>query len=280
MTRALAITSQPTQQAPVPKLAVFISAKDGVPFEEGLARVEKAGLVIASSKRLAQALATEEWRAFEEALACHSGTMAAYSEPGRKFMEFIEYVDPDTNHRWVFPVGVFRGEKDCILVVEHPDYTLEIDGRNRVVHPKDDRLVDFVPDFPPEDGWYYVDSKHAIPMGQNMATGHGSYLARIATRVGPVRRGVYGRWGGDDGRDVNLDDRPSVGLGVVVEVNDGNVGQITDQKPGGKIILLPGVSQIQPAEPQPTAYEEARKREINQALADLSRPYTPKYPRY
>lgn len=279
MARMLATPNQPTPQAPLPKLAVFIRANDGVPFEDGWDRAKDEGIILASNKRLAQALATKEWKALEEALPCHSGTMTAYDEPGKKLDNVIVYIDPHTKIRWIFPTGTFKGEKDFLLVLEHPDYTIEPDGKDKVVKPTNPNLIDFVPDFPRRDGWYFVDPKHGIPRGLNMADGHGSYLARIDARVGPVRLCDFYLGWVDGRRVVGLEGEPSEDLGMVVEIKDGDPGQISDQEPRGKLILLPGVSQL----PEPKIldqYRELYEAQVKQALADLFRPYDPKYPRY
>jgi len=204
-----------------PQLEVLVPRGRGKPFDEGILIAEQGRRVIASSARLSKALVgSEEWRSVSEVFACWTGTMTGHTKPGEKLGATIEYVDPETNQRWVFPVPEqFRGMKDVILVAEHPDYTLEKDGRNLVVQAG---TVDIVPNFPAVgERWYLGDPKHDIPQGSAISgdDANARYLWRIDARVGPVRRGlnVYGRWDGNCRRDVLLDGRPSDGLGVVVE---------------------------------------------------------------
>jgi hypothetical protein len=79
-------------------------------------------------------------------LPCWTGTMVGYDKPGKQLGESIEYTDPKTRIKYVFPVPKeYRKRKDIALVVEHPDFTLEVDGKNRVVNARE---VGVVPDIP------------------------------------------------------------------------------------------------------------------------------------
>lgn len=208
-----------------PNLSVFIkNYSKGVPFEEGLMRAEAEDRVMASDSRLSKALiGSDEWEGISEVFPCWSGTMAAYVEPGQKLGEKVEYVDPETGYRWVFAVPEsHRGRKNVILVAEHPDYILEVDGKNRVVHAT---AVDLVENFPADDGWYKGDPTHGIPTGKGNPThdiptegerGFYRHLWRIDRHVGPVARifdgsYCYGR------HYVDFNSRPSSGFGVAVE---------------------------------------------------------------
>ena len=47
----------------------------------------------------------------------------------------IVYIDPRTEERWIYPIPEEYLEKsNILLIVEHPNYILEIDGSNRIVH--------------------------------------------------------------------------------------------------------------------------------------------------
>ena len=158
---------------------------------EALRRADKAGLVIASNKRLSQALVgSEEWRRIRTVFACWSGTMAAYEEPGRKLGGTIEYMNEKTGIRFVFPVPQeHQGKKDTVLVAEHPDFTLEKEGKTRVVDAKE---VGTVPDFPAaSENWYLGDPKYDIPSGRKVDGNNDAarYLWRIDKRVGFAARG-------------------------------------------------------------------------------------------
>lgn len=197
------------------KLSVVIRKKYGVPFEEGLL-ADGENRVIASNKRMNQALVqSEEWRSIVMGLPCWTGTMTGYKETGERLYEFIEYVDPKANVRWIFPVPKeFRREKDAILVAEHPDYFLERDGIHRIIHAK---KVSLVRRFPAENGWYFGDHEHDIPSGDEIEfSNQARYLWRIDKRVGPVARGC-GYVGYYLKQGVGLNYGPSNDLGVIVE---------------------------------------------------------------
>ncbi len=202
-----------------PGLALLATRFNGVPMEEAIRRADEAGLVIASNKRLGKALVGgDEWYGVRAVFACWSGTMAAYDEPDQKLGKTIEYADPETGTRYVFPVpGEHRGKKNVVLVAEHPDFTLETDGNTRIVHAKD---VGLVSEFPvASENWYLGDVKYDIPAGEkvNGRNDAARYLWRIDKRVGLVARGddyyvEYNRR-----RSVILSYRPSYSLGVAVE---------------------------------------------------------------
>ena len=145
--------------------------------------------------------------------------MTAYTKQGNKLGRIIEYVDPQTNEKWIFPVPrEYQNEKNAILVAEHPDYDLEIDGKNLVVHAA---LVDLVSEFPVVDGWYFLDAKHGIPTGDSkwasdMGSGHhpdlGSrrlYGRKDYPRVGPIYR--------IERSFIGFGERPSACFGMAVE---------------------------------------------------------------
>jgi len=187
-------------------------------MEEAIRRADEAGLVIASNKRMCQALVgSEEWQSVTSGLACWTGTMTAYEEPGKPFGKLVEYTDEKTGIRYVFPVpDEFVGMKDAILVAEHPDFTLESDGNNSIVRAARIELIDKFP--PASNKWYRADPKYGIPFGEEIDDSNpdARFLWRNPKRVGLVARG-YGDVD-DDGRGVGLDGRPSGAFGVVVEL--------------------------------------------------------------
>ncbi|MDO8553718.1 MAG: hypothetical protein Q7S22_02835 [Candidatus Micrarchaeota archaeon] len=206
-----------------PNLATCITKANGVPFEEGLARANAQGLVIASNARLSKALVgSDEWEGIRNVFICRSGTMTAYVEPGLPLGKQVEYTDPETGVKWVFPVPeAYQGKKDAILVAEHPEYALEVDGNNRIVHPTN---IDIVEEFPGNFGWYFPDSKYGIPAGEDVTAryshlsypANARYLLRINKRVGPAVRG-YDDFSDDARQCVDLYGAPSIALGMAVE---------------------------------------------------------------
>jgi len=202
-----------------PKLAVLVKRANGVPFEEGLRIANNSKAAITSNKRMDKALHSGEWRQVEEGLWCWTGTMTAYKEPDRELGKKIEYTDPETGYRWVFNVPKeYQNKKNAILVAEHPDYTLETDGNNRVIHVPEDK-VGIVLAFPASDGWNLTDPLYGIPTTKGGDESAGErYLWRIDKRVGPVARDGFVYY---NGNFVDLGNRPSDARGVVVEAASG-----------------------------------------------------------
>ena len=197
-------------------LEVFIPKEPGATMEEALSRAEKEKRVIASNKRLDLALnGSGEWKNISEVFPCWSGTMAAYEEVGKPFGEVVEYIDSETELKYLFPVPQkYRGKKDCILVAEPPDYSLEVKGDERIIRAA---VVDLIEKFPAEtQKWYLADPKHGIPVGNPIdnSSSNARYLWRIEKRVGfSARDGVIG---GYDWCGVVLYYLPSSARGVAV----------------------------------------------------------------
>jgi hypothetical protein len=227
-------------------LEIFRPYNSGLSARDAITETAKAGKVMASTLRMCKALVeTNDWRYMRDVFRCWTGTMTAYVEPEKAFneskmfskeLQAIVYTDPKIEERWIFPVEDYGSEKNAILVSEHPDYSLEIDGKEILVKPK---VVDIVFNFPEKDGWYLRDAKrgrprpkkygwfrgvkHGIPTGVRRISRRQwktIYLSRIydAGRIGPVARDCI-----DAGlnythkRHILLDVRPSDLLGVVVE---------------------------------------------------------------
>jgi len=207
------ISSQRTRG---PNLAILIKRNPGVPMDEAIMIADREGLVIASNRRLDKALAWgSEWEGLVEGLNCWTGTMTAFNKPGEKLGKEVEYVNKRNGIRWVFPVPhEYGNEKDAILVVEHPDFSLEIDGKNRVIRAEN---VAIVTGFPSESGFYLTDLKYGIPVGNKAYEPNSRVLLKYYGRwVGLISRGVAFKehrinihLGGGSGSETNL--------GVIVE---------------------------------------------------------------
>jgi hypothetical protein len=202
-----------------PAISEFIKAKPGAPFDEGIIRADDSHHVICSNMRITRAFMEKDDIAVKEVFPCATGTMAAYEMPEKRLGKTIEYVDSKTKLRWIFHVPEeFRGEKNCVLLAEHPAYSVERDRRNRVVHAS---AVQIVQAFPASNGTYPADPVHGIPCGEgNDDPGADTrHLWRIGKRVGPVARGFgYKKFGGYGiRRNVHLDKEPSRELGIAVE---------------------------------------------------------------
>ena len=239
-----------------PNLAILVKRANGVPFEQAFDRADREKKVVVSNKRMDSALQSNEWQQVREGIWCWTGTMTGYVGPDKAFQEASEptdtikqgsrsiiYTDSETGFRHIFPIPEEHLEvRNGILVTEHPEYKLTVDGNDRIVEPQ---TVSLVEGFPASDGWYLADTVHGIPTGEqvNSSNADARYLGRVDKRVGPVARDYdfigYGGW-----RVVYLVDRPSGGFGVVVEAASGGAptkatssSTMKVREEGGKIIV-------------------------------------------
>ncbi len=220
-----------TERIRGPNLKVLVKRADGASYRKALELADQGNLVLAPNKRMTKALVeTEEWKSMTEAFSCWTGTMTGYTEPGKKLGKFIEYTDSRDGQKYVFPVPEqYRNEKNMILVVEHPNFTLVQDGKNLVVEAPD---VVGLTHFPKEDGWYLGDEQFDIPTGKEVSRldEKARYLWRVDSRVGPVARVYYDCLGDDNRRDAGLYFRPSFRVGVVVESPESDLAKIEAPK--------------------------------------------------
>ncbi|MFN7991778.1 MAG: hypothetical protein U0R44_06505 [Candidatus Micrarchaeia archaeon] len=211
-------------------LRIMVPVSEGVPMEEAIRKADQSGLTLAPNMMILAWLgrileSTDQpdmhsVRLLTKAFPCWSGTFVAYEKAYRKLGSSIEYTDPESGLRYVFPVPPeFAGERNIALVAEHPDFVIESDGRNRVIHAD---TVGAVKDFPAGQGFYSWDPVFGIPSGSLLfrESPDNEYLWMAEKRVGLLARGGGSRynpwWIG-----VNLLVRPSERLAVVVVENDG-----------------------------------------------------------
>ncbi len=196
-------------------------------MEEAIRRADANDHVILSNKRLDAELVNKYWNGgmVHLVLTCWGGTMVGYDEPGKPLGKTIEYVDKKSGIRYIFPVPKeYIGEKDIALAVEHPDFTLEKDKNDRVVHAKE---VGMVPEFPDMEKtgsyhWYLVDPRYGIPSGKEVRYDeHGvRFLFRIRQRVGLIARAdhyFHGPFNVPELKMVGISNSPSDKLGLAVE---------------------------------------------------------------
>ncbi|MEW5996837.1 MAG: hypothetical protein AB1657_04550 [Candidatus Micrarchaeota archaeon] len=160
--------------------------------------------------------------------------MVGFVEPGERLGEAIVWNEPGTAIERVFPVPKrFRELRDCALVVEHPYYTIEPKGNERIVRAERGK-VEVVEELPPEDGFYLIDPKHGIPQGKKVEPEGRvdlANLSRIAKRVGLVACG-NNNWGGYVRRYVDAVYQVSCRLGVAVEAPGGGAPKMHRQHRG------------------------------------------------
>ncbi len=187
--------SKPPPSSPLPRLEVFASS---LPADAAIMRTTVEGVVMASNKRFSQTLVSDEWESFPGAGYCWTGTMTAYVEPGKSFREsseriasidnahYVVFIDQEVNQRWLFLIPEqYLDKKDSILVVEHPNFSFDSEGNNRIVRAAQVDLVERVPTTPGwlngRDGWHIGDKKYDIPNGKlvDLSVGAARRLYRL-----------------------------------------------------------------------------------------------------
>ncbi len=216
----MALVQQAPERRRGPSLAVLASRSDGTPMEEALRRADENGYVIASIKRLCRArFGSRDWQRVKDAFDCWAGDMVGFDLPGKPLGATIEYVNPRTNIRYIFPVpDEYRGVADIAIVSQHPDFFLAPRGNDRIVQA---HLVGVVEDFPTYSGYYAGDPEYDLATGREVDRSHESakFLWRPDKRVGLVAL---------DPRIINLRSQilspwPCLSRGVVVECEEDDV---------------------------------------------------------
>jgi len=244
--------------------------KNGVSFAEALRLAREQKRIIPSNKFLDQFLTKGPLEGGVN-LSFHSGTMSAYVKPDEPFKSEVKYTDKKTGHEWIFPVpSPFQNEKNAILVAEHPNYTVEVEGNKCIVHVEKNNII-LVKNFGRENGWYVCDEATGIPVGKGKAfweEGNGSqrYLHREEAHIGPVDR-AYNSFYTYPGQDIFLNKPPSSEFVVLVE--DIQKGEAEEQRAGELLspqthltVLVEG---IQTEEPLPTEEQSAGQPESSAA---------------
>ncbi len=195
---------------------------------------------------------TSNWKEVREVFPCVAGEGLAYEKSGTKLGNQIVFAE-EGEPRVIISTGKYKGEKGIALVV--PELTaddIQRDGKDIVIAVPEARLV-VVPDFPSEDGWHMPHAETGIPNGKEV--GHSDearYLwRRDSSYVGlPVRNGNYG-----DRQYVVAGYGPSNGLGVAVEVPEGDAAkiegpsskQLSISKESGRLIVEGTPEQLEAA---------------------------------
>ena len=214
-----------------PYLKIFTKFEDALTFDRALKKADAENRVFPSNARLTEAMIQDGWLSILEAFPCRTGTLVAYTKPGEALGNAIEIVDRLTEFRWVFPVpGSFSKNTDCVVLVEHPNFTIEADGNNRVVHVK---LADLtvLNGFPESDGYYRGDPVFDIPVGPTIskADPNARYLRRNSKQICPAVCGFQGHHNDAIRRYVDMAFWPSFPYGDLVEATQNEiVGSISE----------------------------------------------------
>jgi hypothetical protein len=217
---------QSEKAVPVSVFSRFVS---GLGLKEALQKTAAADKTIASSCTLSRLmLYSREWMKMKCAFPCMTGTMAAYKKPDAPFGSSIEFVDGLTNLTYVFIVpDDYKNFTNTMLLVEHPYFSLEVDGNRRIINPIPSRVV-ALENFPATDGFYRANG-YDVPVGMQMPYNDLSvlnygvhtdavsgknlglrYLKRTSRYVGPVIRSL------ENPRCIDLTCPPSMQFGIIV----------------------------------------------------------------
>jgi len=149
-----------------------------------------------------------------------TGTLILYEVPGKVFGETLVYVRVHDNVQYSISFNVpdeFRGQRNCALVVQHPDFDLLPTGPNSYrLNVTDVNMIHLIEKFPSTSGKLYLyEEQFRIPVQSASSSNDRRLLWRMSDcYIGLVVRGDYYVY--DRGRDVYAYDRASVRLGVAV----------------------------------------------------------------
>jgi hypothetical protein len=203
-----------------PELEVLIRSSHGANMDDAIKKAESNKRAMSSNLLIDSALVeSQRWRAVESGLSCWTGTMAAYEAPNVPFGPYVEFTDPATGLRYVLKVPEkYMGVKNGVLVAEHPYFTIDAQGNDRIVHAA---RLDLIERFPSETmGWYLTDPQHGIPFGDQVDRNlpGARYPWRVGKRVGLIARDSGALKAGP--RSVLLNIKPSSAVfGVIVEAS-------------------------------------------------------------
>lgn len=196
---------------------------DAHPLVEGFNAEHGTDLTVVSHKvaDVAQTVG-DTWRSLPDYVVDAS---IAYETPGTRLGTEIVFA-AENEPRVVLATGKFKGEKDVALVaLDVTSADFKKDGNSIMLDIPESRLV-VVPKFPGPDGWYMPHAETGVPHGRKVdQSTDARYLYRLndSSYVGLLVRGgdVY-----CDGQCVGALCGASDGLGVVVEVPEGDVAKI------------------------------------------------------
>jgi hypothetical protein len=167
-----------------------------------------------------------------------TGTAVVYESPGSAFRKRLVYVGKNYpghyslfgelmyadkkyhffNPPILFEVPIkFRGKKDCVLVLEHPDFDIvpaEKWGYKFMV--ADESRIQVLEDAPVERIYPYLEKLRMPIMPESPLTENARYLYRTPGAFVGLVACHYGDWLEDGRRDVVLGIAPSDAFGVAV----------------------------------------------------------------
>lgn len=151
-------------------ISMAVKNEEKLTMEQAIETANSMKIVIASHKtiheiynnpRTGKAMVS----ALRDAWPYWTGTMVAYESKGVKLGSTIEFMEHGSQIRYIFPTGDYKGEKNVVLAVNHPNFHIEKDGNNRIIHA---RNIGIVRNFPHVSGWYLLDDEFGLPYGKEL----------------------------------------------------------------------------------------------------------------
>lgn len=172
-----------------PRLELLRSFREGVCGEDAISLAQKSNKILASNIALDFLLSINKG-GLADAGWYWTGTLLAYEKAGAPFGEELRYYDRSTGFEYIVPVPKkFQGKTDCAIASNHPDFSLEIKGSQRIF--KAVRL-DLLEDFPQLADFYRIDPRYGIPFGNPVETSisDARYFYRDESHVSLIARSV------------------------------------------------------------------------------------------
>ena len=99
-----------------------------------------------------------------------TGTLLIYEAPGRVFGETLVYAWKHDGVQYSISFNVpdeFRGQRNCALIVQHPDFDLvPAEGNSCKLIVANESMVHLIENFPSQSlNWYQYDGQFGIPIG-------------------------------------------------------------------------------------------------------------------
>ncbi|MEW6035725.1 MAG: hypothetical protein AB1529_03875 [Candidatus Micrarchaeota archaeon] len=152
-----------------------------------------------------------------------TGTAVLYKPGGKPFGKRFVFSWREDDARYSVSYNVphrFQGRKDCVLVVEHPDFELVPIGNNRFKFIASPDSVHLLDDFPPKPvpigslHYFPFDERFRIPAGTE--TSLSAYSRCLSRQNGGYIGLIARRYAGRDQSTVGLGLEPSSECGVAL----------------------------------------------------------------
>jgi len=197
----------------------MITVYNGLNVFEALALAKSEGALIVPNSTHDRILTETNNPDFFKNSFVWTGTLVIYEAPGRAFGETLVYVRVHDNVQDSISFNVpdeFRGQRNCALIVQHPDFDLLPTGPNSYrLNVTDVNMIHLIEKFPSTGGKYPHEEQFRIPVQSASSSNDQRWFWRV---VGSCYIGLVVRF--DDvvyyRRYVDAVDRASGEHGVAV----------------------------------------------------------------